>query len=644
MDGVDGRIVVLRENIGVKADIEGKSFEETCTLTAHERMRQETADMLREKRAEVDRLKEIIQQNALAIQKRADLQGQIDRLTEEMGKEKAAAEQDIKVLSNKWNATKELIRDADTILKDWEIIETASMQADSLQSQIADLQIALDELNQELPGHQDKANAKQAEIVGLRQRAKDLDNDPALAAIKERLAAAVAALGSIDKDLASLAADPDLSRLKAELSGLERAAKVGEGIKADCRESSCGAIAAVLDAKEKLPDASAAVQYREEELFEKRSLMEKQRLDIMAAIDIGQVSQSSRLSTIGDTKTLIADHIATANHDLRNLQQVVTSTTEILTLKRQDIARKRAELEKQKVLAAKLPEIRIAEQRKADLEKQLAEVTEQGTAKKTAWTEKEASTNQLISIIYDDQLKIVIDHLADESLVMIQKEIAEIETVKIPALDTQIQAARDQITTLQAELRKIEEAEAELETVRAERDTLALKIARWRYLQIGCGEKGLQAIEISGAAPMIVQYANDLLMSAFDIPYTMRLKTFDEETQAECFKILIICPDGQEIDLDLISGGQRAWCVQALWLAMSLLKQHSSGAEFDCFCADESDGALDQENAARYAALYPAFTKIAKLKELYFISHQPPARALADHVLQFTPGKNPEWK
>ncbi|MFZ4441070.1 MAG: hypothetical protein ACOYOS_21880, partial [Syntrophales bacterium] len=59
--------------------------------------------------------------------------------------------------------------------------------------------------------------------------------------------------------------------------------------------------------------------------------------------------------------------------------------------------------------------------------------------------------------------------------------------------------------------------------------------------------------------------------------------------------------------------------------------------------ADESDGALDPENAEKFTALYRPFMKEANLEQLLFISHKPSCRAMADHVLTFAHGVNPSW-
>jgi len=564
-------------------------------------------------------------------------------LATELAKEKEAAEFGIKELSAKWIIIKSEIGNAEVVLQDREKIEKAATKQRELEASMATLQASIDEMSGELPGYQVRVHELEAKIATLKQGVADLGKDEELARLNEEGKEAERQAAGLEKEAAALDKDPELVRLKQVLAHTEADTKVGDGIDATCQSVTCAAIKSVNEAKEQIPDAKKEALKRTGEVADLMDAM-AESLNLLSAKALSlQEAKSDREKVICSQRFGIENRLKATTHDLHNAQQAAQAAVNLFAIQKRDIAKLRDEIAQQKALADRLPEIQIAEARKADLEKQLQEVTEQGTQRRVAWTAKESAVDMDILGLRDKLQDIFIDDQAQDTLSELQHEIKEIETVRIPEIEKEIQTARDKITTLQNELAKIEQAEKELEQVRAEREALTKKISTWRYLQNECGEKGLQAHEISGAAPSIVKNANDLLMSAFDIPYTMRLKTFDEEDQKECFKVLIICPDGQEVDLDLISGGQRAWCVQALWLAMSLLKQQNSGQEFDYFCADESDGALDPDNAAKYAALYPSFMKLAKLKSLYFISHQPPARALADHVLQFKAGEGPRW-
>ena len=594
-------------------------------------------------REAVDTLKATIQANALALQRKTDLQGQIDRLTVELEKEKTAAEGEIAKLTTRWKELKAELTKVDGVLAGREVIEKAAGEVKGLEDRAVELQVKMDKINEELPGHQQAVHELETQIAGLRQQAKDLENDPEIAYLNKKST-------DLNKDIAASEAkikeyenDPYIARLEAGIAALETAAKVGDGIKEDCKETTCGAIAAVLAAKEKLPVEREALKQRQTAITNSLTMERAVLLTRQHSLSEAAGAWRDRQEKIAALRADFDTQIRTLTHDLKNAQQSYQSLAEMLTRNKNDLFQARQEIFKQKSLADRLPEITVAEQRKGDLEKQLQEVTEQGTVKREAWEAKEKDLGGRIFAQNSLLKSITVDDTAELSLSQTQTEITDLETVKIPAIEREIQAAREKVATLKAELTRIEEAEKELQQVREEKETLTAEVARWRYLQNFCGEKGYQAVAVSAATPRIIKYANDLLTTAFDVPYTVRLKTQDDQGK-EIFKVVILCPDGREVDLDAISGGQRSWAIPPLLLGMSLLSREESGREFDYFCVDEIDGAMSDENKVKCANFYPAFFKLAKLKYLPFITHCEAARNVADHRLVFEAGKSPSWQ
>ena len=600
-------------------------------------------EKISEKRATLETLRATIQANALALQRKADLQGQIDRLTAELAKEKAVAEGEIAKLTARWKELKAELTKVDGVLAGREAIEKAAGEVHALEVRAADLQGKMDKINEELPGHQQKVHDLETQIAGLRQQVKDLDADAELREIGKKTEEAKTAITAKRKEIKDFDTDPKLFFAEAEVRELENAAKVGDGIDAECKSTTCAAIRSGNEAKEKLPVALSNLTKRRMEIKAERAIKETElmglEIDILHNLTI---DAEERTASIAAKKQFINDQVLDLTHDLGNAQQVLISTNEILTHRRKELATKRAEIAALSSLSARAPEIAIAEARKQDLEKQRAEAEKEGTAKKNAWYCWELARINSIAREEYSLKEIVIDAQADIKLIALNSEIMHIETVKLPAIETEIQTARDKIAQTQAELARIADAEKELATFRAEKETLAAEAARWRYLQNFCGEKGYQAVAVSAATPRIIKYANDLLTTAFDVPYTVRLKTQDDQGK-EIFKVVILCPDGREVDLDAISGGQRSWAIPPLLLGMSLLSREESGREFDYFCVDEIDGAMSDENKVKCANFYPAFMKLAKLKYLPFITHCESARNVADHRLIFEAGKGPVW-
>jgi len=595
---LDARITVLQENISVK---EEKKVD-VALAQNHLSIKTDELSIFKQaiidKRTTIDALKATIQQNAVALERRKDLQAQIERVEAELVEEKETVEKEISALAVKY---REIKLDIDkqffpAPLK--ESIEKAADNVRELESSLAGLVAQIEEENQNVPVYQKRGHDLETDLAELRQQVKDLENDREIATLDRELHRITGQLGN-KFDLSKPLAD------RAE----------------DCASTTCSFIVAALQAEKEIPE------------------LEFQKRDIEGTL-------AARKKSIVTAKFALDEQIKTATNDLGNARQILINTTELLTMHREKLTSIRQEIAAQKALADRLPDVRFAEIRKADLEKQLAEVTEQGTDKKNLWVAKENVYHTRINELCDDRMVIDGQLLefagAETKLQGVQWDIREIETSKLPALETEIQAARNKIAALEAELARIAEAETELVEVMHQRELLVRNVSSWRYLQNSCGKNGLQNLRMGAAAPMIVHNANRLLSQAFNALYSVRLQDQDEKGR-EDMSIKIIMENGNEIFLDDISGGQRVWCVQAITLAMSLLNQEKGGKKFDYYCGDEADGALDADNAEKFTALYRPFMAEAGLSQLCYISHKESCRAMADHILEFSHGKNPQW-
>ncbi|MDP2643697.1 MAG: hypothetical protein Q8P24_02040 [Desulfobacterales bacterium] len=640
--GLEGRIEQLQIAIDDGDRLEGLVDFERCNLEATEEVKSNITASLAEKRQSVDTLKEAINKNALALQRKADIQQQIDRLTADLEKERAAATSEIYDLSQKWQKLKDDIRNVEVVLQSREAIEQAAVKARDLENSLVVIQGEIDARTAKSGEQGEKLKGMDARLVTLNQRLKDLDNDPENLRLGKIIEEAERAVKDKLYEIRALDGNRELTAIESQIETAKTLATALDARDPNCTSEACSFIVgAIKAADDMLPLAKRRGEITEEIESKKTALAQ----DIMAikerAVSVIE-EKAARVRAIDKERKAAQQAIIALDQDIRNVKQNLSDLATLITTKRQALVTDRAEAARLKTLAEKLGEIQVAEARKADLEKQLAEVAEQGKSRRGAWDEKEKDIGGRIFAQNSLLKAITIDEEADAALLAAQAEIKEIETIKLPEIEKEIQGAREKIATLQAELRKIEAAEKELEEVKAERDALTLKISRWRYLQFGCGKTGLQNIRIGGAAPTIVYNANRLLVGAYSNKYSINLVTQDEEGK-EVLDIKILLPNGQEVFLDDISGGQRVWCVQSLWLAMSLLNQEGGGRKFNYFCSDESDGALDLDNAEKFTALYRPFMTEAKLGQLFFISHKASCRAAADNTLNFEHGKNPSW-
>ena len=640
--GIDQRIANLQENVGVgeAKNADAALAENHLSIKADELAIFKQAII--DKRLVVDSLKATIQKNALALERKKDIQQQIDRLEGELAKEKQAADTEINVLVSKYREIKGELADRLTFLLARAKIEAAAENVRDLESALPSLLAVVEEANQNIPVYQKKCHDLETSLAGLRQQQKDLEKDSELQAIQKKLGETETAIKTKEKEIRDLDTDFQLVALQAEIKSLLKAALVGDGIDATCQSVTCAAIKSVNEAQEKLPVAQKSLVARREEI----ALSKHEKDFALLALVKDRLAMMSeevlRKEMIASGQIALTSQARLAIDDLFEAKKLLEFTNNLLAADRQSLARTRAEIAKQKALADRLPEVRIAETRKADLEKQLAEVTKSGTEKKAAWEARAKEIDDTLQYHLGARAAYVVDQTADAALLAVQEEIIKIESFKIPAIEKEIQTVRDKIAALRAEIDRISAQSKELVEAQTDRGNLVIKMSKWRYVQLGCGKTGLQNLRIDGAAPRIIYNANKLLSQAYGARYAVRMET-QNEAGKEDLQIKIIMENGQEVYLDDISGGQRAWNVQALWLAMSLLNQEKSGRKYDYFCSDESDGALDVENAEKYTALYRPFMAEAGLSQLIYISHKPSCRAMADHVLTFEHGKNPIW-
>ncbi len=599
---------------------------------------------LSEKRDKVSALKETISKNALAIQRKQDIEAQIKRLEDDLAREKAVAKDEIDLLSGKWSVIQHGIADAAAILQDREKIEKAAEKQRELEGKLSHYQSELDRLNAENNQSQLACHALEAETQKLNQQCKDLRNDQEIAQIEKDIVEARHEEQRLSSELKACEIDPELMALKSQLTHLQKSTQALEQKDPKCQSVSCSFIVDALRAKDEIPVVQNQIKDSEQRI-------EATRKSLQQALDAISVKLLELSERHGKRSEQIAKEVSfletgktqkegSLQEEKQNLQRITAHLIEA----QRAIAITKSDMENQKKLSARLPEIQLAEARKADLEKQLSEVTEQGLQRREGWIVREKFLASEIETHqgWIDDISCKIDCTAETILKNVHKEIEDIEAVKLPALEKEIQAAREKIATLQAELRRIEEAEKEQAEARATRDSLTVEISEWRYLQTACGKNGLQALEIDGAAPLITSIANQLLSQAFGPLFSVKLITQDDNGK-ECLDIVVISEDGEEILLENLSGGQKVWVLMALRLAMTLLSKEKSGHNFETFFADELDGPLDPENSLNFMAMYQAFMEIGKFKAGYFISHKPSCRNLADNVLRFEAGNNPAW-
>jgi DNA repair protein SbcC/Rad50 len=640
---VDTRIAALTEQMAGKEMTRSALAEIEATLTKEITERDRLQAALVSARAQADALKEAVAQNAALLARRADLQRTIDRMTIDLSGEKKAAEGEIEELKTKYRELTVAVEKCDTVLRDKMRIEGAKEEERAALAHMETLQADVERLTVEIQKHQESVHTLEIAYQKTCQELKNIDNDQALQTLETAIGEMSRAVADQKRTLSDLENDRGVNEMRGEIRNRREKMYALDLKDRSCRSTTCSFIVSALAASDGLSDIEAALAKREEQAAAQKKAIEEEigRIDTALIVKVGE--KRVRIEALTNTKKGTANRIIVIEKELQEARAYLSKSTRDTERTRRQISEDRTTRARLKDLSARAPEIKIAEARRADLEKQRADVARTGKQKREAWDTRENSVRAVIECEHRKLDGIVIDQQAEENLRSVSLEIGNIEKVRIPDIEHAITKMRDNMAKLQGDLARLVEAEKGIEAAREEKDRLSREVSEWTYLRTACSKTGLQALEIDGAAPLITGYANELLSMAFGPLFTVKFRTQDEEGR-EVLDIVTIGEDGEEILLDNLSGGQRIWILMALRLAMTLLSKEKSGRVFETAFFDELDGPLDPDNALSFIGMYQAFMKVGGFKSVLFISHKPSCRNMADNALAFEMGGSPVWR
>jgi hypothetical protein len=547
-----------------------------------------------EYQAELETLRDKKSKQEVLIAQKANIEAKIKELEDTLTKEQNDADAELNALRDAYKSLQEQIKENEALLAQADDINTAAGKESEIQSKIESLAIDHDKLTAETG-----------------------DNVDSLNKIKTDISTHQAALTQIKYEISSLKNDAEIQKIIGLIDRAQSQTVILEKRDADCQSSTCSFIVAALKAKEELPKLQTEIEQR-------RTFVN----DELGKLSIVMEEEERIISELKE-KGLSLESIARKSGDA-----ALGARKELATL--------RLDLSKVKDLAGKKTVLEVAKAQYDSITKQMEENATKGKELKVKRENRKSDLNGSIKDAQASLAEIKIDTDIPERIGKITDDIRQTDGV-LAEKEASINGTRALIMKYESELSARDAVEKDIAAAKEQRESLLGKISRWRYLQIGCGKTGLQNLRIDGAAPRIIYNANKLLAQAYGARYSIRLETQNEDGK-EDLQIKIIMENGKEIYLDDISGGQRAWNVQSLWLAMSLLNQEKSGRKYDYFCSDESDGALDVDNAVKYTALYRPFMTEGHLDQLIYISHKPECRSMADHILMFEAGQNPAWE
>jgi DNA repair protein SbcC/Rad50 len=569
---------------------------EKVTLDEHET----AMDALKKKRveyqADLEQLRDKKAKQEVLLSQKANLEARIKELQDTLAREQKDADAELNGLRDAYKELQAQIKENEDLLKQADEINTAAGKESEINNKIELLTKTIDLTTAEIAEIQDTVHKIESRLQDLRAKKKELANDAELVRLEHAIAQTVHMI----------------KQGNGQLSALEVRDK-------DCQSSTCSFIVAALKAKEELPKLEAECADLSRQKQERAGQIERETAEI-------------------------EEQLSSDEHALRLSKDNLKGRTETNTEDRKNLATARMDLNKVKELAGKKTALAVAQSQYESITKQMEENTTKGKELKVKWENRKADLDGSMKDAENtlSDIRKQIDNDIDR-LIGNKAAVIGLTDRELSDKETEINTTRANIMKLEAELSSMAAVEKELKAANGEKARLQQDIADWTYLKNACGKNGLQAMEIDSAAPIITTFANDLLTQTFGPLFTIRFRTVNDDGK-ECLDIIVINEDGEEVLLDNLSGGQKIWILMSLRLAMTLLSKEKSGKNFETAFFDEMDGPLDPENAVNFVNLYKSFMDSGKFETIFFISHKPECRSLADNNLMFAPGNNPAWQ
>jgi exonuclease SbcC len=210
---------------------------------------------------------------------------------------------------------------------------------------------------------------------------------------------------------------------------------------------------------------------------------------------------------------------------------------------------------------------------------------------------------------------------------------------RLSVLRDALACTRATMTTLAQRLRDRHACQERLAEVERQLVRCRCEYTEWASLAQLCGRDKLQALELDAAAPAISQYGNLLLGRCFGGRFSLAFRTLDEQDR-EVFDIVVRNSiSGEELDLRLMSGGEKTIVLHALRLALTLYAKERSGRDFRTIFCDEVDGQLYSEVRREFLEMNRAAMRLGGFETMFLVSHSPEVIDGADHLISFSEGQ-----
>ena len=198
----------------------------------------------------------------------------------------------------------------------------------------------------------------------------------------------------------------------------------------------------------------------------------------------------------------------------------------------------------------------------------------------------------------------------------------------VEQVNAQIAALQAERDTLNRQLEQSATLEQQVERINAE-------IAEWTLLAAAL--LGVIDLSIEDAGPAIAAHANHLLAEAYGPRFTCHIVTQRQQANGklvETFDISVIDAEtGIESSILRKSGGETVWLDKAMRDAVGLYHQEAAGVHYECLFADEAEDGLTEDRKRQFYSMDRAALALGGYRRKFFISHNPRAWEMADHVI-----------
>ncbi len=202
-------------------------------------------------------------------------------------------------------------------------------------------------------------------------------------------------------------------------------------------------------------------------------------------------------------------------------------------------------------------------------------------------------------------------------------------------LQEQENRLRMQVGAANQSVEVLKNQRARQNTLRAEREALAVRISHCKQLERAFGKDGIPSLLIENALPEIEEHANQLLDRLTNGGMSVRFATQKDykdknrEDKKETLDILISDPAGVR-EYELFSGGEAFRVNFAIRLALSRVLAQRAGARLQTLVIDEGFGSQDAEGRQRLVEaihlVQEDFAKILVITHLEELKDAFPAR------------------